>query len=80
MKPFKSGWMFPNRRGGVLDLDNLAFRILAPALKEAGLPWYGWHAYRRGLASNLKSLGVDDMVIQRILRHDDVSTTQRSYI
>jgi hypothetical protein len=34
----------------------------------------------RGLSSNLKALGVDDMMIQRILRHEDVSTTQRNYI
>lgn len=40
----------------------------------------GWHAYRRGLASNLKTLGVDDTVIQRILRHDDVRTPQKYYI
>jgi integrase len=76
IKPFESGWMFPNRRGGVLDLDNLATRVVKPLLKKASLPWHGWQAYRRGLASNLKALGIDDMVIQRILRHDDVSTTQ----
>ena len=36
--------------------------------------------FRRGLASNLYDLNVDDLTIQRILRHDDVSTTQKSYI
>jgi hypothetical protein len=36
--------------------------------------------YRRGLATNLHELGVPDKVIQAILRHEDVSTTQRSYI
>ena len=45
-----------------------------------GLKWKGWHAYRRGLATNLHELGVPDKVIQAILRHEDVSTTQRSYI
>ena len=34
----------------------------------------------RGLASNLKELGVDDLVIQRMLRHGDVGTTRKSYI
>jgi integrase len=43
-------------------------------------PPRGWHAYRRGLATNLHELGVPDKVIQAILRHEDVSTTQRSYI
>lgn len=42
--------------------------------------WHGWHAARRGLGSNLYRLGVSDMVIQRILRHANVSTTATYYI
>ena len=42
--------------------------------------WRGWHAFRRGLATNLNRLGVDDSVIQRILRHSDVAVTQACYI
>jgi integrase len=42
--------------------------------------WQGWHAGRRGLGSNLYRLGVPDMVIQRILRHANVSTTATYYI
>jgi integrase len=75
-----SGWMFPNTIGGALDLDNLADRVIKPMFKANGLRWKGWHAYRRGLATNLHELGVPDKVIQAILRHEDVSTTQRSYI
>jgi len=61
-------------------LDNLADRVIKPVFKANGLEWKGWHAYRRGLATNLHELGVPDIVIQAILRHEDVSTTQRSYI
>jgi integrase len=75
-----SGWMFPNTIGGALDLDNLADRVIKPVLKANGLKWKGWHAYRRGLATNLHELGVPDIVIQAILRHEDIRTTQRSYI
>lgn len=75
-----SGWMFPNTIGGALDLDNLADRVIKPVLETNGMKWKGWHAYRRGLATNLHELGVSDKVIQAILRHEDVSTTQRSYI
>jgi integrase len=32
------------------------------------------------LATNLKRFGIPDTVIQAILRHEDVSTTQRFYI
>jgi hypothetical protein len=42
--------------------------------------WRGWHAFRRGLATNLNRLGVDDSVIPRILRHSTVSVTQACYI
>jgi integrase len=72
--------MFPNTIGGALDLDNLADRVIKPVFKANRLKWKGWHAYRRGLATNLHELGVPDKVIQAILRHEDVSTTQRSYI
>jgi integrase len=42
--------------------------------------WHGWHAARRGLGSNLYRLGVPALVIQRILRHANVSATQGYYI
>jgi len=42
--------------------------------------WHGWHAARRGLGSNLYRLGVPDIVIQRILRHANVSATATYYI
>ncbi len=49
--------------------------------RDARLPqWHGWHAARRGLGSNLYRLGVPPMVIQRILRHSNVSTTANYYI
>jgi len=42
--------------------------------------WHGWHAFRRGLATNLHDLGVPDKTIQGILRHANVQVTQNSYI
>lgn len=49
--------------------------------RRADLPeWHGWHAFRRGLATNLNDLGVLDLTIQRILRHSDVTTTRKAYI
>lgn len=49
--------------------------------RDCSIPeWHGWHAARRGLGSNLYRLGVPDMVIQRILRHANVSTTATYYI
>ena len=52
-----------------------------PYKRDSRIPeWHGWHAARRGLGSNLYRLGVPDMVIQRILRHANVSTTATYYI
>jgi integrase len=52
-----------------------------PYKRNNSIPeWHGWHAARRGLGRNLYRLGVPEMVIQRILRHANVSTTATSYI
>ena len=42
--------------------------------------WHGWHAFRRGLTTNLHDLGVADKTIQAILRHANVQVTQNSYM
>jgi integrase len=42
--------------------------------------WHGWHAFRRGLATNLHTLGVDDKTIQAILRHSSVGLTMNIYV
>jgi integrase len=74
------GYIFQTLKGGPADLDFMVREAIRPALKKAGLPWYGLHAFRRGLATNLHELGVADIVIQAILRHSDVSVTRRAYI
>jgi integrase len=73
-----NGYIFAGeRRGRPLNLENLGRRVLAPALGE---DWKGWHGFRRGLGTNLYSLGVPPKVIQEILRHADVTTTETHYI
>lgn len=75
-----AGPIFPNSVGHPLDLNACYQREMKDVLKRAGISWHGWHGFRRGLASNLNRLGVDDSVIQRILRHSTVATTQNHYI
>jgi integrase len=72
--------MFPNPEGKPINVDALTRDIVKPALTKAGLQWHGWHAFRRGLATNLHRLGVPDKTIQRILRHANVAVTQNCYI
>jgi integrase len=47
---------------------------------ESRPDWKAWHAFRRGLATNLFALGVEDLTIQKILRHSSLETTRRAYI
>lgn len=67
--------IFQAGNGQPLDLNNLARRVIAPVAK-----WHGWHAFRRGLATNLHALGIDDKTIQAILRHSNVSLTMNVYV
>jgi integrase len=67
--------IFQAGNGEPLNLDNLARRVIAPIAK-----WHGWHAFRRGLATNLHALGVDDKTIQAILRHSNVGLTMNVYV
>jgi integrase len=78
--PVGSVPMFTTGKGTRLSMHNVRERAILPALQKAGIQWHGWHACRRGLGSNLYHLGVPDMVIQRILRHANVSTTTGYYI
>ncbi len=93
---------FQAGNGQPLNLDNLARRVVIPALSrcevcrkreeehkaeghlfklDASLPsWHGWHAFRRGLATNLHALGVDDKTIQAILRHSNIGLTMNVYV
>lgn len=73
-------FIFSGGTGKPLVLANVTRRDIVPTLVKAKINWEGWHGFRRGLASNLNRLGVDDSVIQRILRHSSVHVTQAHYI
>jgi len=88
-------WIFPagftrkkDHPGDLLDMakmtpmspNNILRDQIAPALEKADIAWHGYHAFRRGLATNLRALNVDDLTIMEILRHSDVAVTRASYI
>jgi hypothetical protein len=52
----ENGLMFVSPIGMPINLDALARDVIAPALAKADLRSRGWHAFRRGLASNLNRL------------------------
>ncbi len=75
-----NGLMFPSPVDKPINLDALVADVIAPAVTKAGVQWHGWHAFGRGLATNLHRLGVSDKTIQRILRHSNAAVTQGCYI
>jgi integrase len=95
------GPIFQVGNGKPLNLDNLARRVISPAIErcvkcrkpeaehkpeghmfelDKTLQWRGWHAFRRGLATNLHVIGVDDKTIQALLRHSNIGLTMNIYV
>ena len=61
--------------------DHVAAGVSHEFKRDDNLPmWHGWQAFRCGLASTLYGLGVDDVMVQQILRHKDVQVTRDHYI
>jgi integrase len=73
-------YLFEGVHGGPINLERIIGSVILPALAGQPVRWRGWHAFRRGLATNLHQLGVADIVIQAILRHSNVAVTRDSYI
>ena len=75
-----TGVIFHSGNGKPMDMDKLAQRVIRPAVEACGLPWYGWHGFRRGIASNLYELSANDKIVQRVLRHAKPHVTRERYI
>jgi len=72
-------WVFPNERGNPLDLKDVAVRTIRPCLVEAGLPWKGYHAGRRGVGTMLRALTGNSNAGRDVLRHSTTQVTQQHY-
>jgi integrase len=74
------GFIFQGGTGKPLRLENVLRRDMLPALERAKIEWHGWHAFRRGIGTNLNLLGAPMKTIQAILRHGDIATTEAFYV
>ncbi|PYY18624.1 MAG: hypothetical protein DMG60_07800 [Acidobacteria bacterium] len=61
-----------------LDLHAMTRRTIGPKLKTKKLPWRGYYAGRRGLATYLAN--TDPLAAMGMLRHKNLNTTQEFYI
>jgi integrase len=75
-----TGTIFHSGMDEPMDFDKLAQRVIRPVIEGLGLEWYGWHGFRRGIASNLYELGANEKIVQRILRHAKPHVTKDRYI
>ena len=72
--------VFKTLVGTLLDPDNLAERVLAPACAEAGVEWAGHHTFRHTVASRLFAAGRNPVQVQRWLGHHSPSFTLDTYV
>lgn len=54
-----SGVIFHTGCGRRMAMDKLAQKVIRPTIEVINLPWYGWHGFRRAIASNLYALGAE---------------------
>lgn len=76
------GFIFHGETGEPLRFENLSRRDIIPVLEENEIEWHGWHAFRRGLSTELQALGCPDSVADAITRHTPKSgdTRRKHYV
>jgi integrase len=73
------GYILQSHVGNPLSLDSLNGRLIAPALKRAGIAWHGYYPCRRGISSLLTNSSRNIQNATGILRHANSATTLRHY-
>ena len=73
------GYILQSPTGKPMSLDSLNTRVIAPAMKKAGIAWHGYYAGRRGLSSLLTDSSRNIQNATGILRHSNSGTTARHY-
>jgi len=73
-------WIFEGPYVPPLDLATLGSKRIKSYLKGSGVEWHGWHALRRGFATRLHEAGVQDRIIQALMRHSSLSVTMKHYV
>jgi integrase len=72
-------WLFTNSEGNAQSLDQFATEVIKPALRKAGLEWKGYHAGRRGLGTELRTITGNSTTGRDVLGHTTTRVTEASY-
>lgn len=72
-------YILSNSAGKPLSLDSLNVRVIAPALKEAGIEWRGYYPCRRGISSLVTDTSKNALNSTGLLRHSTPVTALKHY-
>jgi integrase len=72
--------VFPNKKGGIMRIDNLRYRHFKPLLEAAGLPSVRLYDLRHSFSTLWVESGEDLELLQRILGHTSIKTTADVYV
>jgi len=75
------GFIFhaPENSQTLINFGHLVLDVVRPRLEKAGLAWHGLHAFRRGLNTAMKDLGVEESTRTDIMRHEHRHVTDKHY-
>ncbi len=72
-------YILSNYAGKPLSLDSLNVRVIAPALKAAGIEWRGYYPGRRGISSLVTDTSKNALNFTGLLRHSTPITALKHY-
>ena len=73
------GFMLQSTSGKPLSLDSLNYRVIAPAMKKAGIDWRGYYPGRRGVSSKVTDTSKNALNSTGLLRHSTPITALKHY-
>jgi integrase len=78
-KESSKGYILQYSSGKPLSLDSLNFRLIAPAMKKAGIEWRGFYPCRRGISSRVTDTSKNALNSTGLLRHSTPITALKHY-
>jgi hypothetical protein len=74
-----AGYVMQNAAAKPLSLDSLNVRVIAPAMKAAGINWRGYYPGRRGISSLVTDTSKNALNSTGLLRHSTPITALKHY-
>jgi len=73
------GFILQSSLGNPLSLDSINVRVIAPAMKKAGIAWAGYYPGRRGISSLITDSSKNALNSTGLLRHSTPITALKHY-